>query len=163
MPETYELIAQARKVLAELYTDPASARGVAHSAGLPLSQIAFSNQAPSHRQAILEEAQKQGRVLAVLDAALQDYKVHPELPARAGWAGREKTSVAHPPGSQTIPRELATLRRQLGSARDNLALIEERKAEYVLEVDVPLQLVREERRLRERIADLERRIAEFGM
>jgi len=49
----------------------------------------------------------------------------------------------------------------LGEARENLRLVEERKSEYVMAVDVPLQLVREERRLRERIAELERRLAEM--
>jgi len=57
--------------------------------------------------------------------------------------------------------DVASLRRQLGEARENLRLVEERKSEYVMAVDVPLQLVREERRLRERIAELERRLAEM--
>jgi len=52
-------------------------------------------------------------------------------------------------------RELASLRRQLAEARENLRLIEERKSQYVLGVEIPLQLVKEERRLRERIAELE--------
>jgi hypothetical protein len=43
----------------------------------------------------------------------------------------------------------------LAEARENLRLIEDRKAEYVLEVDVPLQLIKEERRWRDRIAELE--------
>jgi outer membrane protein assembly factor BamB len=55
--------------------------------------------------------------------------------------------------------DVASLRRQLGEARENLRLIEERKSQYVMAVDVPLQLVKEERRLRERIAELERQLA----
>jgi len=51
--------------------------------------------------------------------------------------------------------ELASLRRQLAEARENLRLIQERKAEYVLGTDIPLQLVKEERQLMERIAELE--------
>ncbi|CAG0937726.1 tricorn protease [Thermoflexales bacterium] len=50
---------------------------------------------------------------------------------------------------------LTSLQRQLAEARANLKLIEERKAEYVLEVDVPLQIIKEERRLKERITKLE--------
>lgn len=46
------------------------------------------------------------------------------------------------------------LRRQLAEAQANLELVLERKSQYVLEVDVPLQLVKEERRLRARIAKL---------
>jgi hypothetical protein len=53
----------------------------------------------------------------------------------------------------------ASLERQLADARENLLLIEERKSQYVREVDIDLQLVREERRLRDRIADLESRLA----
>lgn len=55
---------------------------------------------------------------------------------------------------------LASLRHQLAEARANLQVIEGRKAEYVLPVDIPLQLIKEERRLRARIAELEAQIAE---
>jgi Tol biopolymer transport system component/formylglycine-generating enzyme required for sulfatase activity len=62
----------------------------------------------------------------------------------------------------SVPRsqdDLASLQWQLNEARKNLRLIEDRKAAYVLEVDVPLQLIKEEQQLRERIADLERTLA----
>jgi hypothetical protein len=39
-------------------------------------------------------------------------------------------------------QELASLRRRLAEARENLRLIEERKAEFVMSTDVPLQLVK---------------------
>lgn len=55
--------------------------------------------------------------------------------------------------------ERESLRRQLAEAEENLLLIEERKAEYVLGVEVPLTLVKEERRLKARIAELR---AELG-
>jgi len=54
--------------------------------------------------------------------------------------------------------ELASLRRQLAEARENLRLIQERKSEYVLGTDIPLQLVKEERQLMERTAELEQRV-----
>jgi hypothetical protein len=59
----------------------------------------------------------------------------------------EETGVGPKPDS---------LHRCLAEARENLRLIEERKAQHVLGVDIPLQLIKEERRLRERIAGLER-------
>lgn len=59
---------------------------------------------------------------------------------------------------QEDARELESQRRQLAEMLESLRLIEERKAEYVLGVEVPLQLVKEERKLRERIAGLEERI-----
>jgi tetratricopeptide (TPR) repeat protein len=52
-----------------------------------------------------------------------------------------------------------SLRRQLAEARDNLRIIQERKAEFVLSTDVSLQLVKEERRLLDEIAGLEQRLA----
>jgi len=58
--------------------------------------------------------------------------------------------------------DVASLRRQLAEARANLRLIEERTAEYVLSTDVPLQLVKEKRRLQQRIADPEARLEEVG-
>ena len=51
--------------------------------------------------------------------------------------------------------ELASLRRQLAEARENLRLIQERKSEFVMGTDIPLQLVKEERQLLERIEELE--------
>ncbi len=54
---------------------------------------------------------------------------------------------------------LAVLRRQLAAARENLRLIEERETEYVLDVNIPLELVKQKRRLQERITQLEAQIA----
>jgi hypothetical protein len=54
-----------------------------------------------------------------------------------------------------------SLRRQLAKARDNLQLIHERKSQYVLETDIPLQLVKEEQRLLERIEELEQRVEQL--
>jgi hypothetical protein len=71
-------------------------------------------------------------------------KGSPSAPARAD-EGRQAGDVA-------------SLRRQLAEARENLRLIEEREAEYVLGIEVPLQLVKEKRRLQERIAGLEARL-----
>jgi hypothetical protein len=54
-----------------------------------------------------------------------------------------------------VNEQVATLRKELTEARENLALILERKAEYVLRRDIPLQLIKEERRLTRRIRGLE--------
>jgi hypothetical protein len=61
---------------------------------------------------------------------------------------RRKKRVSHPDW----------LRHQLAEARENLLLIEERKSEYVQETDIPLQLIKDERRLLERIGQLERQL-----
>jgi len=57
-----------------------------------------------------------------------------------------------------IESELASLRHQLAEARKNLRLIQERKSEYVLGTDIPLQLVKEERELPDNIEVLEQRV-----
>jgi formylglycine-generating enzyme required for sulfatase activity len=57
--------------------------------------------------------------------------------------------------------KLESLRRQLKAARENLLLVQERKAEYVLSTNIPLDLVKEERRLKREIADLEQQISDL--
>lgn len=66
-------------------------------------------------------------------------------------------NVAGDAGAPVEPA--ASLERQLAEAEANLALIRERQAQYVLQVDVPLQLVKEERRLLERIAGLKAKLS----
>ena len=55
--------------------------------------------------------------------------------------------------------DIASLQQQLAEARENLRLIEERIAQYVQETEVPLQLIRDERHWRTRIAELEQVLA----
>jgi CheY-like chemotaxis protein len=56
--------------------------------------------------------------------------------------------------------DLLSLQLQLAKARENLRIIQERKAEFVLSTDIPPQLVKEERRLLERIVALEQQLAQ---
>ncbi|CAG0998584.1 hypothetical protein GPROT1_03673 [Gammaproteobacteria bacterium] len=49
-----------------------------------------------------------------------------------------------------------SLAQQLAETREQLHLIEERKAEYVQQTDIPLQLIRDERHWGARLAELER-------
>jgi hypothetical protein len=51
----------------------------------------------------------------------------------------------------------------LADARENLRLIEERKAQYVQEVDIPLQLIKDERRLKEQITEIKKKLAGSGL
>jgi len=71
------------------------------------------------------------------------------------------TSGSQPAGKQD-ERERASLRAQLENARENLRLIRERKSQYVMETAIPLDLIKQEQRLEEQIADLEGRLAEWG-
>jgi hypothetical protein len=54
--------------------------------------------------------------------------------------------------------ELEGLQRQLANAEENLRLIQERKSEYVSEEEIPLQLIKNERKLVDRIAELRQRL-----
>ncbi len=55
-------------------------------------------------------------------------------------------------------RELESLRHRYDEARENLRLIEERKSSYVLSTDIPLGLIKDERRLRDELKELEKRV-----
>ena len=61
--------------------------------------------------------------------------------------------------SSASKEDLSSLQRQLAEARKNLRLIQDRKGEFVLSTDVPLQFVKEERRWLDRIAELEQQVA----
>jgi hypothetical protein len=61
-----------------------------------------------------------------------------------------------PPGSI----KLLSIRRQLAEACENLRLIQERMAEFVLSTEIPLQLKKEERRWLDKISELEQQLAD---
>jgi hypothetical protein len=56
------------------------------------------------------------------------------------------------------PDDITHLYHQLKTAQDNLRLIEERKSEYVLSTDIPLQLIKEEALIKSQIDALTRQI-----
>jgi hypothetical protein len=90
----------------------------------------------------------------VLFMRLRDGRLWGEAPAQPAPVALAASRSA----SSLTKDERESLERQLQAARENLRLIEERKAEYVLGVDVPLQLEKEERRLRAKIAELETKL-----
>jgi hypothetical protein len=53
---------------------------------------------------------------------------------------------------------ISSLRRQLAEAEENLRLIDEKMSQFVLDVDVPLQLVKARRRWEDMKADLQARL-----
>jgi len=66
-------IRQLRNVLADLYPDKPSATRVAEDAGLPIVTIAVSDRAVDNWNAIIREAQKQGRLAALLHVVGEEY------------------------------------------------------------------------------------------
>ncbi len=59
----------------------------------------------------------------------------------------------------SIDDEIRSLEHQLANKREHLLLIQERKSQYVLDTDVPLEIIKEERETQAEIADLEARLA----
>ncbi|QLQ05909.1 MAG: hypothetical protein HZY76_07455 [Anaerolineae bacterium] len=80
-----DLLTQLIDVLAALYGDAASARTMATTAGLPLAQIAFDAKASNTWAAILNEAEQQGRTLALLDGAQRVPQLRPLQAARQAY------------------------------------------------------------------------------
>lgn len=63
-------------------------------------------------------------------------------------------------GQESTTRTVASLEKQLSDAEENLQLIDERIAKYVHETEVPLQLLKDQRRLQRWMTRLQRQIAE---
>ncbi len=61
-----------------------------------------------------------------------------------------------------MPAEREALQHDLKEARENLALVDERIADYVLSIEVPLQLIKEKRQLESKIRRLKRRLASLS-
>ncbi|MEW6606659.1 MAG: CHAT domain-containing protein [bacterium] len=60
--------------------------------------------------------------------------------------------------SSLSKKEIHSLQKQLESFRRNLILIKERMAEFVLETDIPLQLIRSKEDIESKIAELEKKL-----
>lgn len=65
--------------------------------------------------------------------------------------------------TETSAGEAHSLQRQLADARENLRLIEEHKARYVQEIDIPLQIIKDERRWKEQITEIEMKLGASGL
>jgi hypothetical protein len=63
--------------------------------------------------------------------------------------------------SMKLRSETESLKHRLATLEENLRLIRERKSEFVQQTDVPLQLVKEERRLEQEIETLRERLAQL--
>jgi hypothetical protein len=95
--------------------------------------------------------------------------INPETPT-GNWLARcldtlwaEMLRVCTPSGTAglqesmnvTERREAQSLLQQFDDAQENLRLVQERKAQYVQEVDIPLQLIKDEKHWIKQIAELE--------
>jgi len=61
---------------------------------------------------------------------------------------------------RTFLEQVGSLKRQLAEAEENLRLVRERKSEFVQQTDIPLQLIKNERRLEQQIGRLQALLAQ---
>jgi formylglycine-generating enzyme required for sulfatase activity len=104
-PEQPNLITFLRSILAHLYANEDDARRVVADAGLAADRITFSGHAANTWQAILTEAEKSGRIDAVLVVALKEYSSNQTLQAvaamyRGGMSGAVSAGSAAVAGDQ---------------------------------------------------------------
>jgi hypothetical protein len=116
----------------------------------------------------LSRLQRLGRVETAIFQGALDELLATCAASPAGFAvlsdKPELVTVPVPPAviSPLSPKDIRSLHSQLASRKESLRLIEERKAEYVEEIEIPLQLIKSECKLREHIAELERQLATAG-
>jgi tetratricopeptide (TPR) repeat protein len=103
------------------------------------------------------------RALKDSQKALRQFKhacrIFQQLESRYEFPGSVTTQTSREAASAVLEGNLLSLQRELAKARENLRVIRERMAEFVLSTDIPLQLVKDERRWLDRIADLERKVS----
>jgi len=86
-------------------------------------------------------------------------QLRPNAPWREEQGGiRGASSSTRGVPSERTRAEVESLHRQLAEAKENLRLIEERKAQYVMNVDIPLQLLKEEQAQRKKVTDLQAKV-----
>ena len=116
-----DLLTQLIDVLAALYGDAASARTMATTAGLPLAQIAFDAKASNTWAAILNEAERQGRTLALLDRARNEYPNYAPLQAARQaydrWVADGRPNGTPPAAATPPPRRSSTIDYARGFAQ----------------------------------------------
>jgi hypothetical protein len=84
-------------------------------------------------------------------------------PGDGSQSARQSDTLGEASGLTTdaawaTPQARPSLQHQLADLRNSLCLIEERKSQYVQETDIPLQLIKDERRICQQIADFEERL-----
>jgi hypothetical protein len=103
-----------------------------------------------------DQLAKARKDLRLIQKRKSRYGTRSDIPAQL--VEQERHLLEHIEGLERSS-ELISLQDQLAEAGEDLMLIEERKSQYVLSSDIPLQLIKDERQVTRRIADLESRIA----
>lgn len=121
MPIPARILTPLVKVLASLYSDAASARTMATTAGLDLAQIAFDARAINTWASILTEAELQDCTLTLLDQAHEQYANLAELTdarqAYLAWVNAGRPSTTAPREFVRKPYEPETVEVPAGPFR----------------------------------------------
>ena len=98
-------------------------------------------------------------ILALILLSYLEERSFLEFAASAARSTPEPSPSRREAGAAVPKKSLSLLEQQLAEAHENLDLVRERLAEFVISAERPLQLVKEERRWRKEIAGLERQLA----
>jgi hypothetical protein len=91
------ILTQLRDVLMTLYDDSATARAVAETAGININFIEFSSKPINNWQAILREAEKQGRTGNLINIAVGHYPSNIKLQAARNAYVQSQIAETHQP------------------------------------------------------------------
>lgn len=126
-----------------------------------LADLSLANDMPAIAFDVINKAESQAWSRELLGAALKSNPNHPELLAFSqqfdlASSGPDEVHLAqeYVPAVSLSRKEVQSLRLQLASLRENLRLIEQRKAEYVEPTKIPLTLLKNESRVRAHIAEV---------
>lgn len=134
-----------------------------------LPDLSLANDMPTIAFDVINKAEAEAWSQELLAAALTSNPGSPELlafsqqfePASTGYdqIPPDQGHTTTPPLSRD---EVQSLQLQLASRRESLRFIEQRKAEYVEETDIPLTLLKNESKLRAQIAEVEGKLKAAG-
>ena len=159
-----------RNALIDAYGTPAVLdQMLQFNLGKKLPELSLANDMPTIAFDVINKAEDQAWSRDLLAAALTSNPANPELLAfsqqfEPGSTGPDpiRPDQGHGIAPQISPEDVQSLKLQLASRRESLRLIEQRKAEYVEDTDIPLTLLKNESKLRAQIAELEAKLWAAG-
>lgn len=140
------------------YFDAGEVRTLCFDLGVDYDSLPGEGKASKARE-LIAHLERRSRLPELVEMGKQQ---RPDVP----WedtpaATRDAQIISQSTSSDRSQAEIESLRRQLAEEEQNLRLIEERKSQYVMDVEVPLQVVKQEQAQRNKIAALRARLAEL--
>jgi len=137
------------------YFDAGELRTLCFDLGVDYDNLPGGGKADKARE-LISYLERRGRLPELV-------RIGRQLRPDVSWEGTPQATREAPLSPQSVSperlqAEIGSLRRQLAEAEANLRLIEERKSQYVMAVDIPLQIVKQEQVQQKKIADLKERL-----